>query len=63
MPKISLEYDVTLPCQALSRINGVVICTALFDANSIVMIPRARTGVSCMLMMEFLKETKGLRYD
>lgn len=36
------ECDITLPCQALSRINGVVICTGLFDANPIVMIPAAR---------------------
>lgn len=37
-----LEHDITLPCQALSRINGVVVCTALFDANPVVMIPTAR---------------------
>lgn len=56
-----LEENRTLPCQALSRINGVVICTALFDANPIIMIPGARTGTSSVLMKEFFegeKETK-----
>lgn len=61
MRRTCLEKSRTLPCQALSRINGVVICTALFDANPIIMIPRARTGTSSVLMKAFFegeKETK-----
>lgn len=56
MQRTCLEESRTLPCQALSRINGVVICTALFDANPIIMIPRARTGTGSVLMKFFERE-------
>lgn len=55
IPRICLEDSGTVPCQALSGINGVVICTAFFDANPVVMIPTARTGTSSVLMQEFLE--------
>lgn len=58
MQKTCLEDSRTLPRQAFSRINGVVICTALFDANPIIMIPRARTGTSSELMKGFFEGEK-----
>lgn len=61
MQRTFLEDSRTLPGQALSRIHGVVICTALFDANPIIMIPKARRATSSVLMKEFFegeKETK-----
>lgn len=61
MQRTCLEDSKTLPCQALSRINRVVICTAFFDANSIIMIPRARTEISSVLMQEFFEGRKILK--
>lgn len=50
MQRTCLEDSGTLPCQALSRVDGVVVRAAFLDANPVIVIPRARTGTSSVLL-------------